>query len=208
MLLVLTGVACSGRSTLLSHILKYEGVQEIRLLSTVPRDGYEYVPDELFDSVPDLLVLHRGDYRTGVSRSVLPTHEVGIIRCSYDEAKHLSMVAPSLNTASICVFLHCGISELLCRLHERLKRSDSAESCEELIREIYEDHNMAFVELENNAINQQGFNAVLPVNTSVPTSESYKDLILNPLMAIFDSLNVYKNMCALRNSPVRLRHAI
>lgn len=206
MLLVLTGVACSGRATLLSHILKSEGVREIRLLSTSPRDGYDYVPDELFDAIPDCVVLYRGEYRVGVSLSLLTTRDIGIIRCNYDEAKSLSLIAPSLNTSSICVFLHCRASELLCRLHERLKRGTG--DCESLVQEIYQDHNMAFVELENSALSQTGFNAVLPVNTSVPTTESYTDLILTPLLSIFDSLNVYKNMCALRNSPMRLKHAI
>jgi hypothetical protein len=206
MLLVLTGAACSGRSTLLSHILKSEGVQEIRLLSTCPRDGYDYVSDELFDAVPDMVILHSGSYRTGVSRATLTTRDIGIIRCNYDEAKSLSLLAPSLNTSSICVFLHCRATELLCRLHERLKIGTG--DCEELIKEIYRDHNMAFVELENSALAQQGFNAVLPVNTSIPSEESYNDLILKPLLSMFDSLNVYKNMCALRKSPMRLKHAI
>jgi hypothetical protein len=162
----------------------------------------------MFQAVPDMLVLfNNGVYKTGVSfahlsHSVFGFDNIAIIRCNYDEAVSLSKIAPKLNTSSVCVFLHARTSELLCRLHERNKKKHiTPDECYEIVQEIYEDHNRYFVTLEENSLANSGFTAVLPVNTGATKKDTYVNLIVQPILSMFESLTVYKNMRKMRNNP-------
>lgn len=205
MLLVLTGASCSGKTTLLQHVLNRKGVQEIRLLSTAFCKDTIHVSEDQFNAVEDMVLLSDGEYKTGISLSTLSSlsNDIHILQCSYEEAMALSTVASKLNTSSVCVFLHCCVSELLCRLHDKLKAGTASSECCDMINEIYADHNMAFVRLENQTIEESGFTAVLPINTG-STMETYVSKIVKPLFSLFDAMSVYKNMKALRYSPERL----
>lgn len=208
MLLVLTGPSCSGKSTLANRVLHTSDARLLNLSSTECETlgtTHITVTDSTFDSVADMLVLRNDDTcRSGISRSelclaVADVDKIVVITCNVQEALALARIAPGLNTPSICAFLHCKPIELIRRLHskQRLNRLDE-ETCYRSICEIYEDHNSNFIQLEDLSLSGNGFTSVLPINTGKAPAVNYQALVVDPLMAVLDSLSVYKNMRKMR----------
>lgn len=204
MLLIVTGSVCSGKHTLTNRVLSQPDTKLISLLSTEPEHFGSYhsqVTDATFDDISDMVVLQSDyGYRSGISRSALVNQltevdKVSVVMCSVVEALALSRLAPSLNTASVCVYLHCRQSELIRRLSQKQRLHPMIPiDCYRAICEIYENHNAQYGKLEDQSIYGNGFTSVMPINTGKASDSTYQAMIIEPLLSILESFSVYKNM--------------
>lgn len=219
MLIVITGAACSGKGTLAAKVLSHvEDSTELKVMTDAcPYYGssYDHVTCEQFSAVPDMLILNATGYsRYGISKSALQLALINVdtayvLVCGHEDVILLSRLAPSLNTTSICAYLHCSPAELIKRLTKRQMRLNTEEAYEQL-QTIYDDHNSVYAILEDMSIASSGFTAVIPINSGSTSNSFYQALIVDPLIAILDSFSIYKNMRQLRstkNSLGALKHA-
>lgn len=219
MLIVITGAACSGKNTLAQRVLAHvEDSLELKVMTdSCPYYGSSYchVDRATFDAVEDMLVLNSdGEYRYGISKSALQMALINVdmtnvLVCGHDDVAALSRLAPSLNTSSICAYVHCNVAELVKRLSKRTMVLSPDEIYAQL-QTIYADHNSIYASLEDSSIASNGFTAVIPINSGSTTSTFYQTLIVDPLLAILDSFSIYKNMRqfrSMKNSLGALKHA-
>ena len=202
MLLTITGPLCSGKYTLASRVLNAiaNSIELKMVTDSKPYHSsfYQHVSASEFDAMDDMLITCNTEYRFGISRKTLTEATLNVdclyvMVCAHTDVVALSKLMPKLNTPSLCVYLHCRINELLKRLADRQQHL-SPTDLHNYMQNIYADHNAIYTLLENTSIARSGFTAVIPMNSGFTSCEDYKELVVDPLIAILDSFRIYKNM--------------